>query len=344
MAELCIAESPKYAIADSAVKLAKVFKETKHVTSFINAITRRITKDFSSDGIILKPTLHHELCKILESIYGTVIIDKFHQLFAERAPVDITIKDEREIKIWKNKLNAKVLPFGSLRLKKNVALSSLAGFKEGKWWVQGVASSIPVKLLNDISGSKVLDVFSAPGGKTMQLISAGARVTCLDISPTRLDLLRKNLHRTGMNAEIISTDFRQFKTREKYDVVILDAPCSSTGTIVKNKELSYLFNTKSLHDLIEIQKESLMLAKDWVNDEGIILYCTCSLLPSEGEDQIANFLSGNPDWKQKKISLESYGIKDQCTDDFGNVRLRPDFLYNVGGMDGFFASILCKGI
>ena len=87
-----------------------------------------------------------------------------------------------------------------------------------------------------------------------------------------------------------------------------------------------------------------MLAKDWVNDEGIILYCTCSLLPSEGEDQIANFLSDNPDWKQKKISLESYDIKDQCTDDFGNVRLRPDFLYNVGGMDGFFASILCKGV
>ena len=175
----------------------------------------------------------------------------------------------------------------------------------------------------------------------MQLISLGANVTCLDKSSIRIKMLKENLSRMKMKSEIIKTDFYSFKTK-KFDVVVIDAPCSSTGTIRKNKEIQYLFPEKRLNNLIKLQKDSLNIAKKFVRNNGLILYCNCSLFFSEGENQVIDFVNKNKDWCFEKISMKNKDIEQDWLNKFGFLRLRPDHLFDLGGMDGFFAAILRK--
>ena len=340
--ESLLDEAPDHAIVNSAVQLCKLSKSTNYFSGLVNAISRKILVYVQGDNLKLVSVLEEKLRSYLSNYYPDDVIKRIEKLMTKKAPLDINIKNFDEINCWKQKLNAKKLPSGILRLKNPKGLSSLPGFKEGKWWVQGVSSAIPIKVLGKISGAEVLDLFSAPGGKAMQLISAGARVTCLDFSQKRLELLKKNLFRMNMKAKIINSDIRKFESKKKYDIITIDAPCSSSGTIIKNKDLPHLLPIERILNLTAIQDESLDLARKYVKEDGVILYCTCSLFPAEGEERVSEFLVKNQDWMQKAICPKEHGIEADWVDSKGGLRLRPDHLFDLGGMDGFYAAILVK--
>ena len=342
VAESFINESPDYAIVNSAVQLSKLNPVTKYVSGLVNAVSRKIVQNIRNQNHPLKPALNGTLKTYLGQIYPDSVVNRMEEIMFMREPIDITVKYKDEINFWKEELNAFELPTGALRLGRNKKLSTLSGFNEGKWWVQGISSSIPVKLLGNIAGVEVLDLFSAPGGKAMQLISAGAKVTCLDGSLKRLKVLKENLARMKMKAKVICSDIQEFKTNKKYNIILIDAPCSSSGTLRKNMDMPHLFPVKRMADLLKIQSESLKLAKSWMQKDGIILYCTCSLFPAEGEEQISQFLKMNPGWIQKVICAKSLNLESEWVDKKGGLRLRPDYLFEFGGMDGFYAAILVK--
>jgi len=342
VAESFLDEVPNYAIVNSAVQLSKLSSATKYFSGLINAISRRILVYVRNGNLILESVLEKKLRLYLSDFYPDEVIKRIEKLMPQKAPLDINIKNVEETSYWEKKLIAKKLPTGTLRLQNHKDLFSLQGFKEGKWWVQGISSSIPVKTLGQIAGLEVLDLFSAPGGKAMQLISAGAKVTCLDFSKKRLEILKKNLIRMKMNAKIINSDIKKFESQKKYDIIVIDAPCSSSGTIIKNKDLPHLFPVERIPDLTATQDESLDLARKSVKEDGTILYCTCSLFPTESEERISKFLTVNKDWKQKVICPEEHGIDEEWVDSKGGLRLRPDHLFDFGGMDGFYAAILTQ--
>ena len=342
ISEIALKEAPNYALVNSAVDLARMNIKTKHFLALINSASRNLVAKNQQKKLEFISNLESNLKSYLVKNYSKKIADNIEKIYTLNNTVDISIKNLEEIEFWKKKLDAIILPTGSLRIKKDVKLSNLNGFKEGKWWVQDISSSIPVKLLGDLKEKEVLDLFSAPGGKAMQLIALGANVTCVDKSSTRIKMLKENFSRMKMKSEIIKTDFYRFKTKKKFDVVVIDAPCSSTGTIRKNKEIQYLFPENRLDNLIQIQKDSLNVAKNFVTDNGVILYCTCSLFFSEGEKQVIDFVEKNRDWCFEKISIKNKNLDKDWLDKSGFLRLRPDHLFDLGGMDGFFAAILKK--
>ena len=344
VSEIALNEAPNYALVNSAVDLARISIKTKYFLGLINSVSRKLVAMYQEKELEFNSNLESTLKSYLTKNYSKEIADNIERIYTLNNTIDISIKNLEEIEFWKKKLEAKILPTGSLRIKKDVKLTNLNGFNEGKWWVQDISSSIPIKLLGDLKEKEVLDLFSAPGGKAMQLISLGANVTCLDKSSIRIKMLKENLSRMKMKSEIIKTDFYSFKTKKKFDVVVIDAPCSSTGTIRKNKEIQYLFPEKRLNNLIQIQKDSLNAAKKFVKDNGVILYCNCSLFFSEGENQIFDFVEKNKDWCFEKISIKNKDIEQDWLNKFGFLRLRPDHLFDLGGMDGFFAAILKKKV
>ena len=344
ISEIALNEAPNYALVNSAVDLARINIKTKHFLGLVNSVSRNLVVKFQEKELEFISNLESTFKSYLAKNYSKVIADNIEKVYAINNTIDISIKNLEEIEFWKKKLEAIILPTGSLRIKKDVKLTNLNGFNEGKWWVQDISSSIPIKLLGDLKEKEVLDLFSAPGGKAMQLIALGANVTCVDNSSIRIKMLKENLSRMKMKSEIIKTDFYRFKTKKKFDVVVIDAPCSSTGTIRKNKEIQYLFPEKRLDNLIQIQKDSLNVAKKFVKDNGVILYCNCSLFFSEGENQINDFVDKNRDWCFEKISIENNNLDKDWLDKFGFLRLRPDHLFDLGGMDGFFAAILKKKV
>ena len=344
ISEIALNEAPNYALVNSAVDLAKISIKTKYFLGLINSVSRNLVVRYQEKDLEFVSNLESNLKSYLEKNYSKAIADNIERTYTLNSTIDISIKNLEEIEIWKKKLEAIILPTGSLRIKKDVKLTNLNGFNEGKWWVQDIASSIPIKLLGDLRGKEVLDLFSAPGGKAMQLIALGANVTCLDKSSIRIKMLKENFARMKMKSEVIKKDFYRFKTKKKFDVVVIDAPCSSIGTIRKNKEVQYLFPEKRLNNLIQIQKDSLNAAKKFVKDNGIILYCNCSLFFSEGEDQIIDFVEKNRDWYFENISNKNKTLHKDWFDKAGFLRLRPDHLFDLGGMDGFFAAILKKKV
>ncbi len=344
ISEIALNESPNYALVNSAVDLAKISLKTKYFSGLINAVSRTFVEKYQGQKFKFKSNLEKNFKSYLSKNYSVSIAENIEKVYTFNDAIDISIKNFEDLDFWQKKLEAVLLPTGTLRIKKNTRLKNLDGFKEGKWWVQDISSSIPIKLLGDVKEKEVLDLFSAPGGKAMQLIALGANVTCVDKSSVRIKMLRENLARMKMKSEIVETDFYKFKSQKKFDLVVIDVPCSSTGTIRKNKEIQYLFPKKRLDNLLQIQKDSLNIAKKFVKDNGLILYCNCSLFFSEGEYQIFDFIDNNRDWYFEKISDENDIIDKDWLDKFGFLRLRPDHLFDLGGMDGFFAAILKKKV
>ena len=344
ISEIALQETPDYALVNSAVDLAKTSLKTKYFSGLINAVSKSLISKNKEKDFLFKSNLERTLKNYLVENYSKEIADNIEKIYTLNSTIDITIKSFEEIENWKKKLEAILLPTGSLRIKKNVKLTDLNGFKEGKWWVQNISSSIPIKILGNVKDKDVLDLFSAPGGKAMQFIASGANVTCVDKSSFRIKMLKENLARMKMKTEIIKTDLYRFNSQKKFDIVLIDVPCSATGTIRKNKELQYLFPKKRLNNLLKIQKDSLNIAKKFVKNNGLILYCNCSLFSSEGECQILDFVENNRDWYFEKISKKNSNIQTDWLDKFGFLRLRPDHLFDLGGMDGFFAAILKKKV
>ena len=339
--ELIVDGIAPHAAVDAAVRLVKNNQQTARLSGLANAVARRVAENGPEMWPDLEPTpLPPHLAKPLTKAYGATAVAAFETAHEAGAPLDISLHPSVDVEALREALEAELLPTGSLRLKEWGQISAMPGFDEGAWWVQDAAAALPAKLLGDLTGKTVLDLCAAPGGKTMQLAAAGGEVTALDLSPHRIERVRENLARVELKANVVVSDVLEYTPTKQYDAILLDAPCSATGTIRRHPDLPYAKAELALSPLLNLQKDMLAEASKWLKPGGEIIYCTCSLFPEEGEDQVESFLSSHPDFEQ--LSATAAGVEDTWLDAKGGLRLRPDYWAERGGMDGFYIAHLKK--
>lgn len=256
------------------------------------------------------------------------------------APLDLSARASAE-DVAKS-VGGTLLPTGSIRVSEAGQVSTLPGFTEGQWWVQDAAAAIPARILDVKRGEAVLDLCAAPGGKTLQLAAAGADVTAVDISEGRMERVKQNLVRTKLSAKTLVSD--AFEVAGQYDAILLDAPCSATGTIRRHPDLPFAKDGSEFGALIDLQARMLDHAVSLLKPDGRLVFCTCSLLPDEGEVQVEEALVRHPYISVDRAALDHPGIDPSWITDEGGLRLRPDHWMDQGGMDGFYVACLRKSV
>jgi 16S rRNA (cytosine967-C5)-methyltransferase len=326
LSELAGGAAP-HGVVHNAVEAARAINPA--FSGMTNAILRRIDPA-SVKGIHRLPDWLRQ--RLIET-WGNRALEGMERVFARPAPIDLTLRPGAA----PEGLEAETLPTGSLRLAPGAQVSTLPGYEAGAFWVQDAAAALAVRLLGDVAGKRVLDLCAAPGGKTMQLAAAGAEVTSLDISGPRLERLRENLARTGLKAEILAEDALHWTPEAPFDAILLDAPCSATGTIRRHPDLPHLRRPEDVQALTRLQADLADRARLWLKPGGKLVFCTCSLLPEEGEAQAARLV----DLGMKAEKPDLPGIEPQWWGAHG-LRLRPDYWEKQGGMDGFFMALLAR--
>tara|TARA_X000000368_G_scaffold85827_1_gene65153 strand:- start:1458 stop:2909 length:1452 start_codon:yes stop_codon:yes gene_type:complete len=340
-AQLLYLETPPHAAIDTCLHVADARRLTR-AKGLVNAVLRKISRDgkellASTD----KPQLNTPdwLWMAWDEHYGkdkAAAIAAAHQIEPQ---LDITVRDPATREHWAEQLEATILPNGSLRRATGGAIDKLPGFDEGAWWVQDAAASIPARLFGpELAGKVIADLCAAPGGKTMQLASAGAEVIAVDRSAERLKRLSENLQRLGLDGiKPITANARHWKPEQLLDGVLLDAPCSATGTIRRHPDVPWLKTPDDVDSLAETQAELLAEAIDMVKPGGTLVYCTCSLEPAEGEAQIERLLSLGAPIRVMPVTADELGIDADMITDEGWLRILPSHWAEHGGIDGFFA-------
>jgi 16S rRNA (cytosine967-C5)-methyltransferase len=251
---------------------------------------------------------------------------------AEPPPLDLALRDPGETAEWTDMLGGVSLALGHVRLPRGTAVAELPGFGEGAWWVQDLAASLPARLLGAGDGRRALDLCAAPGGKALQLAAAGWEVTAVDVSDKRLDRLRENLRRTGLSAKIWIADALTWEPAEPFDAILLDAPCTATGTCRRHPDVLHRTGPRQIAEMAELQAKLLERAQRWLKPGGRLVYAVCSLEQQEGEEQ-AHQVTLNPD----PITAEELPAGLQPTAE-GWLRTDPGMLLEEGGLDGFFVA------
>jgi 16S rRNA (cytosine967-C5)-methyltransferase len=270
--------------------------------------------------------------------YGIETAGGIAEALLAEPPLDLSGRDDGPK--WAAELQAQELPLGTLRRAVAGPVHELPGYTEGAWWVQDLAASLPVKLLGEVRGKTVYDLCAAPGGKTMQLAAAGGIVTAVDRSGGRLKRLRENLARTKLTANIVEADAALWQPPELADAIILDAPCSATGTIRRHPDIPWLKSDDDVAKLAALQTRLLAHAATLLKPDGILIYCTCSLEPEEGERQMDRFAVGNPLLIPDPIQAGELPGLETLLNARGEVRALPSHLPEYGGIDGFFIARL----
>jgi 16S rRNA (cytosine967-C5)-methyltransferase len=289
------------------------------------------------------PSLPEAVMMRWHPAWGDAMVVGAQAALSAPPPLDLALRDPAATAHWADILGGESLMPGHVRLPRGTAVEELPGYDEGTWWVQDLAASRPARLLGDGSGKRALDLCAAPGGKTMQLSAAGFAVTALDNSARRMDRLMANLERTQLNAERVTADVMEWEPSGQYDAILLDAPCSATGTMRRHPDVLQRIDIKQINNLAALQCAMLDRAASWVKPGGTLVYATCSLEPQEGEAQAELFLSKHPDFATRAVGPEElpHGIE---ADAQGHIRTMPHMLADKGGMDGFFiARFIRKG-
>jgi len=335
---------PAHAAVNSAVKMTDKQKNTseRHTKGMVNAILRRIDREKEKFSTKFPPTLN--LPKWLKENwtvrYGAEEVEKIAVTLLDEPPLDFSLKPDCDGEEWAEKLGGELLTAGSVRVEKAGLVQNLAGYDEGKWWVQDVAASLPVKLLGASSGDHVLELCAAPGGKVAQSAAKGCRVTAVDQSARRLRRLQENMDRLKLTCDVVTSDAAAYKPEQDFPFILLDAPCSSTGTLRRHPDVSRARGPKDIAALAEIQARLLEAAVSIMPVGGILIYCVCSMQAEEGPDQIKALLDRNRTVKRKEISgAECIGFEKSVLDN-GDVQTLPHHM--AGGMDGFFICRLKK--
>ncbi len=332
-------------VADQAVRLIKDRRSTQHLSALANAVLRKAAGNTGARlwADAQPGRLPEWIGAPVAEAHGDEVRRRIEIAHERTPPLDITPVNEHGIGQIRTELDAIQLASGSLRLPGRARVSELPGYGSGKWWVQDAAAAIPVKLLGTLSGLDVLDLCAAPGGKTMQCAAGGGNVTAVDMSESRLVRLRENLLRTGLEAEVVCADALDWSPGRQFDAVIADAPCTATGTIRRNPDLPFIKAGGEQHvrDLERLQKSLLRRAVAFTKPGGRILYCVCSLLPSEGEAVVARVVQ-EIGLEMKPIDCRRFGLEPDWRAPDGGIRTRPDHLPDLGGMDGFYATVLRK--
>ncbi|MBC9246093.1 methyltransferase domain-containing protein [Paracoccus sp. 11-3] len=323
-----------HGVVDAAVELTRAQgKKGAAAAGMVNAVLRKVSQH-QGWADITPQELPDWLRDSISDAYGeetTLAIEAAHQA---GAPLDLTLKAAGDVP------GAEPLPTGSLRITGPVQVSALPGFAQGDWWVQDAAAAIPVRMLDPQSGEKIADLCAAPGGKTLQLAAAGAQVTAVDISAARLRRVAENLERCQLSAELVAADVLEWQPDGRLDAILLDAPCSATGTIRRHPDLPYLRDGSGISALVDLQARMIDHAIALLPPGGRLVYAVCSLLPDEGEAQIAAAQARYPGLTVETPDLP--GIDPDWITPEGGIRLRPDYWAERGGMDGFFIARLRK--
>ena len=342
-AELLFEGTPPHAAVDLAVRLAQGGRGTARLSGLINAVGRRVAEqgagllaEHDPGPMNMRGWLRERLIKD----WGRDTALAIAEGHLSPAPHDLTLRNPENLKPLAQETGGTILPTGSLRLPGRPQISALPGYEQGAWWVQDAAAALPARLIPGPKGKRALDLCAAPGGKTMQLAAMGADVTALDISEGRLKRLRENLERTGLSARIVIADALEWQPDRPFDAILLDAPCSATGTIRRHPDLPYRTSAKGLKALTELQARLLDRAAAWTAPGGTVIFCTCSLFPAEGELQAKAFLERHPDFARQPIGEDE--IPAEFRNRAGDMRTRPDHWTDEGGLDGFFASRLTR--
>ena len=334
--ELIDLDRPAYAVINSWVEIAKNKKRLMHFSKLINAILRKFLKNNTKSNLIVEKKVPGWLWNSWSNTYGKIEASKIIEASLTEPPLDISYVDQEN-----NFLQLQNTLPGSFRLKNPGKINEIEGFKEGRWWVQDVGATIPVNVLGDINNKEVLDLCSAPGGKTMQLLAKGANVTSIEISKKRIGTMKENFQRTQLKPKIICADILKWTSDKKYDFILLDAPCSATGTIRKNPDLIHIKEQHDLKQNIQLQKLLLRRAISFLSSTGVLVYCVCSLEIEEGEDQIEAFLAENSTISLMPIDDKEFPEYKHFINPRGYLRTLPHLQVD-GGIDGFFISKLYK--
>lgn len=345
-AQILFLDIPDRAAVDLAVAHAAADPRTKKYRGLVNAVLRRIgeRKERALPAALKKTADAPDWFRDrLVASYGRQKAARILEMHRLEAPLDITVKCDPQG--WARKLGASVMPNGTVRLASaGGPITDLPGFGEGAWWVQDAASSIPARLFGDIAGRRVADLCAAPGGKTAQLAAAGARVTAVDISASRTKRLKENIDRLGLAAEIVTADATVFSAARPFEAVLVDAPCSSTGTIRRHPDIAWVKNDADVVRLCDVQARLLSHAAGLAAPGGRIVFSNCSLDPREGEMLVETFVKNDGRVEIDPVRPgEIAGIDEFITPD-GTIRTTPADWPNeqprLAGLDGFFAARL----
>lgn len=335
-AELLVDGSEPHGVVASLVEIAKRHPRWSRASGMVNAVLRKLDAEGRDTWATTPPqALPIWLRKPMHKAYGVDAVAAIEAAHERPAPLDITPKPGVTIN------GAELLPTGSLRLAQ-AQVTALPGYATGEWWVQDAAAALPAKLLGEVTGQRVLDLCAAPGGKTMQLAAAGADVTALDLSASRMKRVEENLSRTQLKATLVTADALTYEA-DPFDAILLDAPCSATGTIRRHPDLPFVKTSKEVESLTRLQMQMIDHAMTLLKPGGRLVYCTCSLLPNEGENQVKAALKRHADLTILPVDPVSLGGDAQWASAEGGLRLRPDFWADKGGMDGFYMALLKRG-
>jgi 16S rRNA (cytosine967-C5)-methyltransferase len=348
IAELVFLETPPYAAVNGAVELAKQTGEA-HYAGLINGVLRKINREgrnIPAPEAAARVNTPDWLWQSWSRSYGEAGAAAISEIHLLEPPVDLTIKDEEKTATqgsgseWIERLGAVRLPTGGLRLVKPGPIRALPGFDDGAWWVQDAAASLPARMFGDVAGKSVLDLCAAPGGKTAQLAARGAAVTSVDRSAFRLQRLAENLARLGFEANIVAADIMSFRPPSPSEYILLDAPCSATGTIRRHPDVARRKTRADVDAAVAVQSKMLNAAIGMLAPGGLLVYAVCSLEPEEGPQHIAALTSGGAPVSVEPIDAASIGAPGVCVTPEGMLRTLPSHLAELGGMDGFFAARL----
>ncbi len=325
-----------HGVVNDCVALAGEAPRGTPMKGLVNAVLRKVADKGPETWANLRvPRMPIWLRNPLIEAWGDAAMTGMEAAHFAGAPLDLTLRDASEIDTISGELGAQVLPTGSLRLTSPGQITGLAGYDEGKWWVQDAAAALPARMLGIKPGDKVLDLCAAPGGKTLQIAAMGADVTALDQSARRMVRIKENLKRTGLNATCVTGDALDF-AGGPYDAILLDAPCSATGTMRRHPDLPYAKDGSEFSDLIALQADMIDHALTLLAHGGRLVFCTCSLLPDEGECQTDAALERHPGLRVDTEARAIPGVSEEWFTEEGGIRIRPDFWGDLGGIDGFY--------
>ena len=346
-AQILWMDVPDHAAVDLSVRLVQSDRRAAKYAGLVNAVLRRCAREG-------QPLIDEVAAQTLDvppwlmarwiAHYGEAAAKEIVTAISHEPSLDLTVKSDAAQ--WATRLHGETLPTGTVRTLLQGSVTMLPGFAEGQWWVQDAAAALPARLFGDISGKAIADLCAAPGGKTAQLVQAGASVTAIDRSPNRVARLRDNFARLGLEAQMVVADATEWQSENQFDGVLVDAPCASTGTIRRHPDVAWLRQELDIGALMALQQRLLQKAVALLKPGGTLVYCTCSLEPEEGEQAIAALLAAEQGMRRAPVEAgEVAGLAEILTPE-GDLRTLPCHLPHadprLGGLDGFYAARLVK--
>lgn len=346
LSQILLMRTADHAAVNETVSLVKNLPgKERGFSGLVNAVLRRAAREHDALLAVLNDTPEKDLPDwIADSwtqAYGKDGMQAIARSLQTQPSLDITLKPGEDTAHWAAELEATVMPNGTLR-RANADVTQLPGYADGVWWVQDMAASLPVSLLGDVTGKHVLDLCAAPGGKTMQLASGGATVSAVDRNRNRLKRLHTNLERTGLTADVQAVDASGFTPEKPVDAILLDAPCSATGTLRRNPDVTWTKSSEDVAKLVALQARILDHAFTLLPDGGTLVYCVCSLEPVEGASQIDSFLARTKNARREAVQASEIGDMEALVTPEGDLLCLPSIMTEEGGMDGFYAARLQK--